>query len=453
MPENRQAAPHRLWIAFIAVHLVLSLWFVERGLFNEDEGWYLYAARQVDLGLMPVRDFMFFQGPVYPRVVAGFLDAGHGMIISARWLSWLMLTIALGVTALAGVRVAGPRGGVLAFAAMAAQPLLIATSVLAKPYALCLLLVAAAMLLLSAGDRLRVFTGFVLLGLSVGARLTLAVPLVVLALSHLRHRGPSALLGVALGLALAFSPLWGVSTEALYAQLVGFHLDNQPTIVERGAWLGWQLGLLAFWLLALLPGRSSAIPGLRLAAGLGVLAHAFPGALHVEHTMVLAPLLAVALAERWSTQWTPRHWLGAGAALAVSAMVGARFVHLDSQTRSMQQVTDLGRWVAERTAVDRLLFTPHLGIAVEADRDVPTGFEMGRFGLGPIDLGEGRGEALRGRLGGVILATEDLAESGQNETLAWARAEFSQSRVVEPYGQFGQRLWLFVEGEETLWTQ
>ena len=132
---------------------------------------------------------MFFQGPVYPRVVAGFLDAGHGMIISARWLSWLMLTIALGVTALAGVRVAGPRGGVLAFAAMAAQPLLIATSVLAKPYALCLLLVAAAMLLLSAGDRLRVFTGFVLLGLSVGARLTLAVPLVVLALSHLRHRG------------------------------------------------------------------------------------------------------------------------------------------------------------------------------------------------------------------------------------------------------------------------
>ena len=61
-------------MALVVVHLVLGVWFLERGLFNEDEGWYLYAARQVDAGLMPVRDFVFFQGPVYPRVMAGLLD-------------------------------------------------------------------------------------------------------------------------------------------------------------------------------------------------------------------------------------------------------------------------------------------------------------------------------------------------------------------------------------------
>ena len=65
--------------------------------------------------------------------------------------------------------------------------------------------------------------------------------------------------------------------------------------------------------------------------------------------------------------WTPRQLVIAGALLVGSLAVGARFVHLDAQTRSMQQVTDLGRWVAERTPVDRPPLTPHLGIAVEAD--------------------------------------------------------------------------------------
>ena len=119
----------------------------------------------------------------------------------------------------------------------------------------------------------------------------------------------------------------------------------------------------------------------------------------------------------------------------------------------MRQVTDLGRWVAERTPVDRPLLTPHLGIAVEADRDVVSGFEMGRFGRGTLDLSGDRGDELRGRLGGVILVDEDLSGTGRTETLSWARGEFSPARVVEPYGQFGQRLWLFVPGEETLWAR
>ena len=135
------------------------------------------------------------------------------------------------------------------------------------------------------------------------------------------------------------------------------------------------------------------------------------------------------------------------------SLVGARFVHLDAQTRSMQQVTDLRSLVAERTPVDRPLLTPHLGLAVEADRDVVSGFEMGRFGRGPLDLSGKRGDELRGRLGGVIVVDEDLSDAGRTETLSWARGEFSPARVVEPYGQFGQRLWLFVPGEETLWAR
>jgi hypothetical protein len=440
-------------MALVVVHIVLGLWLLERGLFNQDEGWYLYAARQVDAGLMPVRDFVFYQGPVYPRVMAGLLDAGAGMIISARWLSWLMLFVAFGVTTLAATRLAGQRGALLAMVVMATHPLMIATAVLAKPYALCMLLLAGAMLLLAAQDRLRVCLGFVLLGIGVGARLTLAVPLFVLLLSHLTRQGLAALLGTVVGLVLAFSPLTGVPSDVLFEQLAGFHMESQPTVWERGTWLGWQVGVLAFWLLSLWPGGSSSIPGLRMAAGLGILVHALPGALHVEHTMVLGPLFAVALADRWGGRWRPGQLTVGAAALGASVLVGARFIHLDEQTRTVQQVTDLGRWVADRSPVDRPLLTPHLGIAVEADRDVVSGLEMGRFGRGKIALYGRDADALRGHLGGLIFSTSDLLEVQRSDTLNWARAEFTESRVVESYGQFGQRLWLFVPGEGMLWAQ
>ena len=96
---------------------------------------------------------------------------------------------------------------------------------------------------------------------------------------------------------------------------------------------------------------------------------------------------------------------------------------------------------------------PHLGVAVEADRDVVSGLEMGRFGRGKIALYGREADALRGHLGGVIFSTSDLLEVHRSDTLNWARAEFTESRVVESYGQFGQRLWLFVPGEEMLWAQ
>ncbi|MDD2455658.1 MAG: hypothetical protein PHE10_04930, partial [Kiritimatiellae bacterium] len=40
-----------------------SVWF---GNLNQDEGWYLYAARMVSEGKRPNRDSFFTQGPVMP---------------------------------------------------------------------------------------------------------------------------------------------------------------------------------------------------------------------------------------------------------------------------------------------------------------------------------------------------------------------------------------------------
>ncbi len=55
-----------LWAAAFAAVLALSAANLWLGDLNQDEGWYLYAARQLAEGKMPYRDFAFPQGPVQP---------------------------------------------------------------------------------------------------------------------------------------------------------------------------------------------------------------------------------------------------------------------------------------------------------------------------------------------------------------------------------------------------
>lgn len=73
---------------------------------NQDEGWYLYAARQIGKGFLPYRDFFFTQAPVTPFVFAltewiwgggGLLGArclnaafGVTTALLAAWLAWRM---------------------------------------------------------------------------------------------------------------------------------------------------------------------------------------------------------------------------------------------------------------------------------------------------------------------------------------------------------------------------
>ena len=47
MALNRKQTIKRVIFVVIITHIGLGLWFVERGLLNADEGWYLYAARQM----------------------------------------------------------------------------------------------------------------------------------------------------------------------------------------------------------------------------------------------------------------------------------------------------------------------------------------------------------------------------------------------------------------------
>ena len=94
--------PPRAWrwghlALFIAVGLAwlgLSFFNLWMGELNQDEGWYLYAAKQLAAGRLPYRDFAFTQAPLVPLAYAACLNwiDAHG-ILGGRILTWLFGTL------------------------------------------------------------------------------------------------------------------------------------------------------------------------------------------------------------------------------------------------------------------------------------------------------------------------------------------------------------------------
>ena len=60
------------WVSIAVIAVALSILLCTANLFlgnlNQDEGWYLYAAKQITQGQVLYRDFMFTQGPALPYI-------------------------------------------------------------------------------------------------------------------------------------------------------------------------------------------------------------------------------------------------------------------------------------------------------------------------------------------------------------------------------------------------
>ena len=464
MPEHR----NQVWIRLVAIaffmHVGLGMWFVERGLLNADEGWYLYAARQVALGLEPYRDFALFQPPVYPHVMAGTVDSGPGALLAARWVSWVFLCFGTGATVLAASRLYGLGGAAIAALGMGLHPVVLNHGVLAKPYGLTALLVGGGLLVLSgrAGRGTRTAIGFALLGLAVGTRISLAAPIAVLALAQPGRA--SALTGLAAGLALALHSAIGLDPAVLYDQWVGFHLSDGGTVHDRLGWIAntaavWGVAWLAWW-----PGpRAAAIPGLRWAAFAGVLIHGLPAALHVEHLVSVVPLLALACADRWGA--TVLRLPGAlVVGVGLTALAARPYVHVDTTVSTVRQTMDLAEWIDANSPSEAPMITTHLALAVEADRSVARGLEMAHFGwVADLDLETAKrthrmsSARLRDAIGrpysSIVVGDRDFDPANRALLRAAAQADLHSLRTVTDYGQFGVRLDAFGMDGGTLWTR
>jgi len=214
----------------------LNLWMGE---LNQDEGWYLYAAKQMTDGLMPYRDFAFTQPPLMPLIYSwAFNWVGQFGLLGGRVVTWLFGTLGLLSAVWLAMRT-GPRKAQrltagLAFILIAINLYQSYFTVVVKTYALSGMFLCSGLALLSFVSRKQAFraafgSGF-LLACAAATRISLGAALAVggLYLLLLRRRLKAwawldFALGGFLGLALTLLPFLAIGGEGFTFGVVEYH--------------------------------------------------------------------------------------------------------------------------------------------------------------------------------------------------------------------------------------
>lgn len=415
-----------------------SAWF---GDLNQDEGWYLYAARSVSEGRFPYRDFAFTQGPMLPLVyaLATPLVEAFG-VLGGRLFTLVLGWIALGCgVALAG-RLVEAR---LAPAARAVALVLGGICVyhayftaIVKTYSLCAVFLTAAFLALSFTRRNSVLPAVLaglLLALAAGTRISSGAALAITGLVLVFHRRTlgdrpwlAFGLGGAGGLAAVMLPWLVVAPEGFRFGVFEYHTLRsaggllQVLVFKAGCISrlaqGYLVaaivaaGLVLWRILNRAPDAPRASDPVSKAAWFSLvtlllihLSAPFP---YDDYQVPLFPLFAAVLsaalvrtAGRTGDDLAVRRtttWLQAALLLACLAQAGASPMLMDWFVRGRDRIwwrlkdvapiAQLHRVALELRALDpgaHEVLTQDTYLAVEAGLHVPPGLEMGPFSYFP----------------------------------------------------------------------
>jgi 4-amino-4-deoxy-L-arabinose transferase-like glycosyltransferase len=233
-------------IAVIAVGLaiLLSATNLFLGSLNQDEGWYLYAARQITEGKLLYRDFMFTQGPALPYIYGVLFPIVEKYgVAGGRLITALFGLASAGCAAWLAARAIPKHWKAAALCAFILTGVNVYQSyftVIVKTYALCAFFLTAGFVALSYTNNTRrgalaAFWGGFLLALAACTRLSAGIALPVAGLWLLWNRKKVfSLAWVAFGLGGGFILLVGLGVFFLLAPentefaLFGYHAGRAP---------------------------------------------------------------------------------------------------------------------------------------------------------------------------------------------------------------------------------
>ena len=416
----------RYWFLAAFGFVVLAFAAVWLGALNQDEGWYLYAARLVSEGKTPYRDFFYTQAPVMPVVYAAFTSIWNSFgLLGARILTISFGTLGLAFFCASAARLVAP--GRRALAALAVFLLLgsnlyhLYYIAIPKTYALASLFVAIGFFLLTFArpSTLRggvfAFASGLSLAFACGTRISLGVILAVVGFSLLFSfsRMRWTFLWFGLGGAFGLVVVYGFflcdptaraglfAAQAYHAARSGF--DPVFTIGSVSRLVRWYLpvfvllglgfahrreaggeanALLVAWLAfasfvavflvqmqAPFPYEDYQVPVMGLLAVFAVVLFFGRPASVPSRGLLLTLGLAWAasfgspLLEKWTTNGQDRFWT------------------LKKDQCELAQLRDVARYIEEEDPNGETLLTQDLYLAIETGRKVPDGLEMGPFSM------------------------------------------------------------------------
>lgn len=406
------------------------------GTLNLDEGWYLYAAKLYALGDMPYKDFFFTQAPLLPAIY-GFLSPlwSPDGLLGGRVLTAIFGIISSIMASLL-VTSAVPRerrtaAALTVFLLLGGNVYHSYFTTIPKTYALAALFTTAAFLLLSFalgcdGSKERgwkgnilVALGGLLLALAAATRLSLGAMLLaagIYLLCNFKRSGLAWLwfgIGGIAGLSLSLLPhIYSCYDAFAFANFFHGGRETGGLVFTLGSISRlirnyFPLALIAIAFFALLVAKGERTKGLSFlplmwlsAFTLTFIVHALSPFPYDDYQVPLMPLAATAFAaffwQNCKLEGKPQTILLFSFALIASMAAFTspmneawvvirkdRFWVQTKEASDLQLLRRTGQMISEAVPEGELLLTQDTYLAVEADRAVPKGFEMGPFGYFP----------------------------------------------------------------------
>lgn len=402
------------------------------GNLNQDEGWYLYASGMVHSGAVPYTDFAFTQGPVLPYVYQVIHPIVEGLGVAGGRLVTTWFGIFSGLLAAATVARMVDRNK--AFVCMAAW-ILVGCNVyqsyfttVVKTYGLCSFLLMCGFFALTYRHWYGSLLAGAFMALAAGTRLSAGIVLPIAGIWLIfqrERRWHWVWFGIGGGLTLlsVFLPFLVSAFDQTCFGLFGYHAGRDPgglkamMILKMGFLSRFVQAYFVFTVLAVAalclrrprPRTMNAEAVLLWACGIGIsLVHftaAFP---YDDYQAIAYPVLVAALAltlapyvaERWQVSALSFLLLVSVASAFSSPINQDWFVR--GRDRIWWKFKEKSDLVLLRDAADLVqasspegstLLTQDTYLAVEANRQVPAGMEMGPFCYYP-DLSRDRAEKL-----------------------------------------------------------
>ncbi|MDZ8119817.1 hypothetical protein [Pontiella agarivorans] len=404
----------------VLLALLLSCMNLQHGNLNQDEGWYLYAAKMVSEGHKPYADFAFTQGPVLPQVYAAlFPIVGKFGVAGGRAITTVFGLLAAGFAGLLAFRTSEKR-----WVALIAVVLLIAGNVyqsyfttVVKTYGLTAFFLMAGFYLLTLRNKAALVVGGALLALAAGTRLSagIVLPITGVWLIFQTERKLDWLwfgIGGGVMLLAVYAPPFFQSSEQAHFGLLGYHAGRDPG--GLGALLTLKVGFISrfvqayfiFTLLTLaalifrpLEKQRNPTAALLWCCGIGIsLVHGIAAFPYDDYQAIAYPVLATAV----MLTILPRignPWVVPSLSFLLLASIAAAFsspINQDWFVRGRDRIwwqfkeqsdlallRDAAEIVKQHSPEGSELLTQDTYLAIEANRSVPRGMEMGPFSYYP----------------------------------------------------------------------
>jgi hypothetical protein len=382
--------------AVFGTHLALTTYYLDRTNMGADEGFYALAARNALDGELPYRDFAYTQMPLLPYWNGLALEIGGYGLVEQRVVNivWSCLGL-LGIILALRQRLGRWEPGIVAAFAVAASPHWAELQAAGTSNG-----VAGMFLALSTGVVLTSYPikwraiGFGLLGtLAVGSRLSCGpVVLLLEAALVLEASGRRERL-IALAVPAAFAvvglvPFFAAAPEAMLYNVWHYHLAS--VLDRRGLFQiieWWRVSpaaiLLAviglFGLPSLIRKRQWSVVLLLAAAVLGIALPMIPRSAYGSY---VAPAMLVAATAGITTLWTTGHVRQSPFRHAIWLLPLLVLYHPLPETvpSTSGPILEIADYVRAKVPPGPLL-TPLPIVAVEADREVIPGTELGMFSV------------------------------------------------------------------------